>query len=205
MKFWNVFIKNPFIRTFLIAVIIIVILSGAVLWWLDIYTRHGQAVIVPDVKGLKVEDAVTFLESKKLRYSIVDSVYNKHIPSGGIVETIPVAGSKVKENRIIFITVNASGVPFLLVPDVKEQSQRQALAMLKAVGFSNIKVEYKPAAYKELVLGLEYRGQQLSGGEKIPADANLVLEVSSGTIEHDYNFEDSTGFEEDINAEDSWF
>ena len=45
--------------------------------WLDSYTRHNEAVVVPDVKGLGMEEAAEFFKNSNLRYNVIDSVFFK--------------------------------------------------------------------------------------------------------------------------------
>jgi len=46
-------LKNPFVANLLLAGLITLVLLGVVMAWLNSYTRHNEAVVVPDVKGLK--------------------------------------------------------------------------------------------------------------------------------------------------------
>ena len=45
-------IKNPYVLNLLLAVVVACALVFGTLKWLDSYTRHNEAVVVPDVKGL---------------------------------------------------------------------------------------------------------------------------------------------------------
>lgn len=205
MKVWNFIKNNVYIKNFLLAVIILLVLVFGVLLWLNHYTKHNEAVLVPDVKGLKVEDAAQYLERSGLRYTVIDSVHAKNVAPGAIVETIPTAGTKVKENRIIFITVMAEGSEVFSAPSVKDQSQRQAISVLKAIGFKNIDVEYVSAAFKDLVVGLKYKGREVVPGERIPANGRLVLEVSAGDMELQTDSSETESVTEEESQEESWF
>ena len=48
-------IKNPYVLNLLLAVVVACALVFGTLKWLDSYTRHNEAVVVPDVKGLGME------------------------------------------------------------------------------------------------------------------------------------------------------
>ena len=81
------------------------------------------------------------------------------------------------------------------IPDVKDYSQRQAEALLKALGFTNVLVQQVPAEFESIVVSLEHRGKDLSPGQKIAKASPLVLKVGSGmglpsTVD-EYNFESS--------------
>jgi hypothetical protein len=173
-------IKNPFVVTILIAIVASCVILYGTLKWLDSYTRHNEAVIVPDVKGLKLDEAIPFLKNNRLHYSVIDSVFSKSVKPGAIVEITPAVGSKVKEGRIIFITVNAMTSQMAEIPEVEDLSYRQAYAQLKARGFEKIETIYVPGAFKDLAIGVELHGRLLNRGEMVQLSAPLVLKISNG-------------------------
>ncbi len=160
------------------------VVSGVIIYgvlkWLDVYTHHNKAVLVPDVKGLAIEEAGAFIENSGLRYNVIDSVFSKDVPQGAIVELIPSAGSKVKKGRILFVTINATTSQMAEIPEVEDLSFRQAYAILKSRGFTNIETKYVPGIYKDLALGIEMNDRLLTPNEKVLLTAPLVLKISSG-------------------------
>ena len=124
------FKQNKFFWINLIAMVIVValVLFG-VLKGLDIYTRHGEAVVVPNVKGMGVAEAEKMFRNQGLTCIVSDSSYVKNLPAGCILEHNPAAGQKVKEGRTIYLTINTLSTPLLVVPDVADNSSmRQAQA-----------------------------------------------------------------------------
>ena len=180
-NFFVKLIKNPYVLNLLLAVVVACGLIYGTLKWLDKYTRHNEAVVVPDVKGLKVEEAAEFFKNNNLRYNVIDSVFSKEVSPGAIVE--PSAGSKVKEGRIVFITVNALTSQMATIPEVEDLSFRQAYALLRARGFENVEIEYVPGDFKDLAVSVDLRGRTLEKGEHVPLTAPLILKVSSGEAE----------------------
>jgi hypothetical protein len=172
--------KNTIIKNLLLVIIFFVALAFGISLWLNAYTHHGESVEIPDVKALKLEVAKPLFEAKELSYQVIDSTYNKSVSPGTIIETIPPVGSKVKKGRTIYIRLNSHSAGMISVPDVRDVSQRQATAMLKALGFERIETRWVEGAYRDLVVGLEYRGQELQIRDKVPANAVLTLLVSSG-------------------------
>lgn len=177
------FFKNPYVLNLLLAIVVVCALMYGTLKWLDVYTRHNEDVVVPDVKGLGIEEAAEFFKSNNLRYNVIDSVFSKSVKPGAVVELVPMAGSKVKEERIVFVTVNALTSQMAAVPEVEDLSFRQAYAILRACGFEKIEIEYVPGDYKDLAIAVELRGRVLEKGEHVPLTAPLVLKVSSGEDE----------------------
>lgn len=179
-NFFIKLIKNPFVITFLMAIAVTLGIIWGVLRWLDTYTRHNEAVVVPDIKGMKLEEADAFLSNSRLRYNVIDSVFSKEVAPGAIVEVVPNVGSKVKEGRILFITINALTSQMATIPEIEDLSFRQAYALLKSRGFNKIEIEYVPGDYKDLAISVELNGRALNKGEHVPLTASLTLIVSSG-------------------------
>lgn len=179
---------------------------------LDIYTRHGEAVVVPDIKGMQVEEAERYLHNHGLTCLVSDSSYVKNKPAGSVLELTPAAGQKVKEGRTIYLTINTLDVPLRAVPDVADNSSvRQAQAKILASGFK-LAENQVVSGEKDWVYGVKYKGRSLRSGEKIPIGATLTLMVGNGTTD-DLLESDSTGNVEptgNANAEsattdESWF
>lgn len=173
-------IKSPIVVNLLLAIILTIAIIIGTLQWLDHYTLHNEAVVVPDVKGLTLDEADEFFKNSKLRYNVVDSVFSKDVAPGAIVELVPVAGSKVKENRIVFVTINAQTSQIGKIPEIQDLSFRQAYALLRSIGFSSVEIEYVAGEYKDLAVAVELNQRPLSKGEYVPLNAPLTLKISSG-------------------------
>ena len=161
-------------------IVVVGLLLFGTLKGIDIYTHHGEAVVVPDVKGMKVGEAGKVFENKGLACVISDSTYVKDKPAGCILDYNPAAGQKVKEGRIIYLTINAINIPLQAVPDVADNSSlRQAEARILASGFKLNDIEYM-AGEKDWVYGVKYQDRVLAMGEKVPMGATLTLMVGNG-------------------------
>ena len=184
-------------------ILLFIILTSAVLFGLNHYTQHGKAVEVPDIKGLSIENAEPFLNVMDLSYNVIDSVFIKNATPGTVFETTPPIGSKVKKGRTIYLKVVAFLPQLITVPDVKDSSQRQSLAMLKSLGFENIEIKLVPGVYRELVVGLESRGEEIEAGQRIHANTPLSLLVSSGSGEIILLENPADSIE--VSLDESWF
>jgi len=178
-------IKNPFVWNFLLMIVVGCALIYGTLAWLDYYTRHNEAVIVPDVKGLSMNEAKSFFDNTGLRYNVIDSVFSNDVNPGAIVEVVPEPGSKVKEGRIVFVTINALTAQMAIIPEVADLSFRQAYALLRSLGFKNIEVKFVPGDYKDLAVGVERNAQMINRGERVPLASTLTLIISNGEKEID--------------------
>ena len=161
-------------------VVVAVLLVLAVLKGLNLYTHHGEAVKVPDVKGLSVDDAVMLMRRIGLETEVSDSNYVKTMPAGCVLDMVPVAGQQVKLGRTVFLTINTFSIPLKEVPDVADNSSlRQAEASLRAEEFKLDSVELVSGEL-DWVYGVKYNGRLLRPGEKVPIGATLQLLVGCG-------------------------
>lgn len=199
------FKKNRFFWGNLLAIIVIAcLLVFIVLKSLDSYTRHGQAIEVPDAKGKTIHEAENIFREKGLYSVVADSMYVKEKPAGSVLEHTPSSGQKVKEGRVIYLTINTLNIPLQLVPDVADNSSlRQAEARVQAAGFK-LATHETIRGEKDWVYEIKYRGKTLEPGDKVPVGATLTLVVGDGAGEVFEN--DSTETDEEEGATDeSWF
>jgi eukaryotic-like serine/threonine-protein kinase len=90
---------------------------------------------VPDLRGLTVAEAEMVTNARKLRYQVSDSVFISHEARGTVIDQNPIPNFRVKENRTIFLTINAMNPERIAVPDVTGVSLRQARAIIETNGF----------------------------------------------------------------------
>ena len=62
-KIIDFFKKHPIIKTLVLMIIVFFLLIALTLYGLKLYTRHGKAVIVPEVKTMILPDALRILDS----------------------------------------------------------------------------------------------------------------------------------------------
>ena len=163
-KFWKESFAGFVLKRILLAITIFVALAWITLLIVDQYTRHGEFEVVPDLRGMYVEEAQLLLSNQDLYPQVIDSVYVRNKKLGTIIEQTPVPNSTVKKNRPIYIIINSRQVRKIPVPDVTDVSFRQADAMLKAIGLNVSGVDYKPSEYKDLVIDIKYRGRSIEPG-----------------------------------------
>ena len=182
-------------------IVIVAVMVFGVLKWIDVYTHHGESVLVPDVKGMSVEEATKMFRNHGLVCSVSDTRYVKDKAAGIVLELKPGAGEKVKEGRTVYLTVNTLDVPLRMIPDVADNSSLRQANQVQLVN-----------GEKDWVYGVKYQGRQLTAGEKIPMGASLTLMVGdgAGSMEKDstdvaVDTETPVTSESSSTQEDSWF
>ena len=164
--------------------VVIAIIFG-VLHWLDDYTHHGQSIIVPNVKGLPLQQAEAEFNKKNLKTVVIDSNFVKGMPAGAVLEQKPTSGAKVKTGRTVYLTINTAEMPKVAIPDIIDNSSyRQAEARLRALGFKLTAPEII-SGEKDWVYAVKYLEKELTNGEKIPRESVLTLIIGDDEMKAD--------------------
>lgn len=184
MRHFFEFLRSKvFLIQLALALVVLVALCFLVLGWLKSTTGHGEFVEVPDFSKMSVMEMRKTAEGAGLRYEVLDSTnYNPDYPRFSILEQDPPAGSKVKANRKIYFTVNPSGYKKVTVPNVIQVTQRNATAMLRAVGLDVQRVTYIDELGKDMVYNMKYKGKYIKPGDKLPKTSKIELICGNGNI-----------------------
>lgn len=174
-----------FSRVFLvnvaIALFIMIMLLFGTMWYLKSYTHFGETVTVKDLTGLTVGEVEESLVSSNLKFVVYDSVFIPGKKPLTVIDQEPKPLSKVKENRTIYITINASKPPKVSLPNVIEKPFREASKKLKSAGLKLDSVIYKPSGVNgNFVMEVLYGGQPVNAGFRLPVGSSVDLVVSSG-------------------------
>ena len=161
------------------ALVVLIIIIG-IKYALDIYTRHGEAIPVPNIRHKSQADAERLLQDQGLAMMVTDTGYVKTLPANYILEQIPVAGEKVKSGHVVYVIINSGNTPTITLPDIIDNSSlREAIAKLKAMGFKVGPPKYITGE-KDWVYGVTVRGKNVATGDKIPVDATVTVLAGNG-------------------------
>lgn len=161
------------------AVLALIILIG-VFKWMKSYTRHGQYISVPDVSGMYESEARDILTASGLRYEIASYKFDKSVVEGGIIEQTPKAGANVKQDRIIYLTLNSGKEPMRNVPDLADNSSlRAAQSQIRAAGFKLGTTVYVDGA-QDWVYEIRYQGKKIEAGTEVPEGSVLTIVAGNG-------------------------
>ncbi|HEY0262022.1 MAG TPA: PASTA domain-containing protein [Chitinophagales bacterium] len=164
-----------------IAIAIILVVLLLVNWYLRIYTRHGEKISVPDVKGKTFEQAEDILNDANLDVRILDSGYVADVPPNSVLDQTPKPNAEVKGGRTIFLTLNSHNVPSVEVPDlVGKSSFRSAKLQLESFGLKVNSPVYQSSPHEGALLDLLYNGHSISGKTKLPKGSHVTPVVGQG-------------------------
>lgn len=173
--------SKVFFKQLAIAIIAVVVLCFLVLKWLDATTNNGEFVTVPDLKGKSLETVQIELNDIDLVMQIQDSAnYNPNYPKFSVIEQDPIAGTDVKEERKIYLTLNPSGYRKVAIPEIMRRTYRQAKPTLEALGFQVGEKTYIDNIGKDVVLGIKHKGKNVKAGDKFPLKSTIDLVLGNG-------------------------
>ena len=174
-------LSTVFLKQAVIALLIVVAILFLFLQWIGFSTNHGQEIMVPNLSKLTLEQAESKLDDLDLDYVLLDTMdYDAGFPKFSVMKQDPAAGEKVKEGRKIYIKINSGGFESVRIPNLIEQTLRQAEPSLKAIGLEIGEIKYVPYIGKDMVLKLLLNGKELKPGDKVMKSSKIDLEVGDG-------------------------
>ena len=154
-------------------------------------TNHGQSITVPNIEGMQLNQLEDFLVKRNLRYEINDSSYREDYPPLTVLKQYPHAGSKVKEGRNIFISINRLDPPTVPVPNLVDGSVVNAEAVLKSNELRRGRIELVAGPFN-VVKEMKYQGHVIAAAERVPKGSVIDLVVMDGGSK-DFQAPDYTG------------
>lgn len=150
-------------------------------WFLPFRTNHGETITVPDVTNQHLTNLDDVLVTRSLRYEVnADSSYNPDQAPLTVIDQFPKAGSKVKENRKIYVTLNAENPPLVKMPNLVDKSLKIAQITLNSYGLKAGKISYKADLALNVVLEQHYRSEPVEEGKLIPKGSTVDLFIGDG-------------------------
>ncbi|MEP1033444.1 PASTA domain-containing protein [Ekhidna sp.] len=149
--------------------------------WLPLTTNHGETITVPDIKGMTVSELDEFLSKRSLRFeATADSSYSPNHPPLAVLRQVPAPNTKVKENRKIYVTLNAESPPKVRMPKVEDLSLKSAMMVLKSYDLKLGAVKYVPDVFFGVVHESRMNGRVVLEGERIEKGSSIDLIVGDG-------------------------
>ena len=174
------FYSKKFLIDLGVALIVAAIFIWGIFKFIDSYTGHGKTISVPSLEGLSISEVEATLSEKKLRYTILDSIFIEKSEKGVVLEQNPLTDELVKENRTIYITISKIIPPKIKMPDVVSMSQRLAVAKLESYGLK-VDVKYIPSEHVNSVVMQQMNEKEINAGELIDLGSKITLSVGSNS------------------------
>ena len=179
-------IKFLFSKVFFINLIIALIFLIVGLFILDNYldklTKHGEKIVVPNLKNKKVTELDSNIISKNFRYEIMDSVWERKRPKGIVIDQKPAPGDSVKKGRKIYLTINARSDEMITLSIGNiingTSTTNGAMEYLSSIDVEHDSTIFVPHDWNDIVLGMQdVYGKKLKDGDKVKAGSKVRLVV----------------------------
>ena len=174
-------LKDLFIHVAIILSILLIVTVSIFYIWLPTSTNHGETITVPNVIGLPLEELDEFLGERNLRYEVTaDSSYSPDALPREVLRQVPPPNAKVKENRKIYVTINAESPPKVRMPKVEDLSLKSAQMTLKSYDLKLGEVKYVPDVFFGVVHEAQMNGREVLEGEIIEKGSTIDLVAGNG-------------------------
>ncbi|MBN3036134.1 MAG: PASTA domain-containing protein [Bacteroidales bacterium] len=165
-----------------LAVIITALLIFFMLRFMNIYSRHGKEMVLPDFTGLTLAQIDSSGFGKKFDFFVIDSIYSNAVPKATVVMQDPQPGSFVKRGRNIYVTTVAVLSEKVEMPDLVDLTVRQAVSLLHSYRLKPGRLIYKPSFDKDAVLQQLVGSDTVNPGDKIEIGSVVDMVVGTGTL-----------------------
>lgn len=185
MSFKKFLTSRIFLLNLAIASVIVFILLFVTMRMIKSYTNHGTYYPVPGFSGMTFDSANELAENSSLKVEIIDSVYNEFSEPGTVIDQVPKTGKRVKEGRVIYLTMNALEPEKVKLPRLTDISFRQAQVLLDNCGIIIDSISYQPSEYNDLVLLVQQESMEVLEGDMLLKGSSVMLVVgqSKGNLE----------------------
>jgi beta-lactam-binding protein with PASTA domain len=148
--------------------------------YLPAITNHGETITVPNIEGMQVEQLDEFLVTRNLRYEVNDSSYTEKHPPLTVLKQYPAAGAQVKENRVIYISLNRITPPSVPMPNLVDGSLVNAEVQLKSNELKRGRIHLIRGPFMHVVKEMKYKGEKIEPGTRITKGSVIDLVVYDG-------------------------
>lgn len=175
--------SKRFAKHLLAAIVLVVVLPGILYLYLGWFTQHGETVVVPDVRGLNVEEAGRILEEQQLGFLVIDSIYSTSGERGSIFQQSPPPQSSVKESRDIYLTVYRQTAPSEVLKVDEGMDERVAEIILENKGIVFEKRFEEHQLLHGMVVKVIQKGEELSPDAKVRKGDRVTLVIGQRSDE----------------------
>ncbi|CAH0998732.1 D-alanine--D-alanine ligase [Neolewinella maritima] len=85
---------------------------------LNMYTNHGESMEIPTFEGSLIDEARRVAHAQDLKIDVTVGAYDPERPPGLVVQQQPPVGSRVKNNRTVYLTILSETVPDVTLPSL---------------------------------------------------------------------------------------
>ena len=181
MKFFHFVGSRKFLKHLGAAVVVTLLILWGVMLQLRFYTRHGDYLTVPDLKGQPFEQIISNPGYHDFVFVVIDSLFSTDSPRGTVLHQDPFPDSKVKQGRKIYLTIVSSIPEKTNMPDLKFLTLRQAISVLESSGLKVGRLQYIQTFDEDAVQQQFFGNHIIAPGTTIEKGSIINLTVGIGS------------------------
>jgi serine/threonine-protein kinase len=172
------FFKKALIGIFIFIAFIFIMNEIVMPWYVS-----SSNVQVPNVVGVKVDEAIGILKDADLEPILSDTTYDEKLPKGTIIYQRPNANETVKKERRIYLFVSG-GEPIIKTPSLRGKTISDARFALERLGLYLGRIDSIASDNpKDMIFSQQYvPGTPLKKGDSVGVSLSIGSLVGTITI-----------------------
>jgi len=196
--FMSVLIRSNSISQVFVHIGIVVLTFAIILLiifynYLPFVTKHNETITVPNLVGVSVENIESKLQEAGFELIVQDTIYSKEYQPFTIIDQKPVAGTKVKQGRKIYLIISPKTPPKVRMPKLDGLSYQMGIAKIKTMQLEVGAIRFRPDIAKDAILGQEINGRPVKENELVQVGTTIDLVVGSGVGDEEIDVPDMEG------------
>ena len=159
------------------ALLFLTVLFFVLKFSLNLYTNHGESMEIPTFENMQIDQARAVAKEQGLKIDVTVGAFDPEKPPGLVVQQQPVVGSRVKNNRTVYLTILSETAPDVALPSlVGNYDYNQYIRLLKAknINYRVRKREYDARQEEGTILYLYY-GEKKITDDDLRAGVNVPM------------------------------
>jgi eukaryotic-like serine/threonine-protein kinase len=169
----NLYRLMPVVYAIGVLIVLFILLDVFIMPW---YVQRGKITHVPDVVGLKFEEAQKVLRDAGLVPKEYEHKTDKRYSIGMVTLQNPLAGTEVKPERGVYLTISG-GELLTIVPNLRGKSMRDAAFSVERNGLQLGNISYEPS--DDIIANTIIR-QAIAAGTKVHNGSSIDIIISQG-------------------------
>jgi len=182
---------KPLIFFFSFSIVFLFVFLLITDFFLKKHTNHNQLIDVPELLNKSFQEAHNELLKLNLKYLIINDKnrdYNPNFKTRSVTSQNPLPYDKVKEGRVIYLTINADEVPITVFPNISDQPFRYAKSLLESFNLNINNIYYKNDIAKHVILNSEYEGVEIKKSDSLPIFSSVDLYIGTGVPKNQFRY-----------------
>ena len=164
--------------------LLLVLVFGGVLLWLNFYTNHGQKLELENYIDQPYDKAAKHAKKNSFEIIVKDSLHKVGMPGGVILSQNPPGGAYVKEDRKIYVDVTkytADEIPLSSISELYGGQYEAKKTELNQLEINTKVIDYRhDSGEPDHILEVRYNGKLIVGASGKKSNVKIA---KGGTLE----------------------